>query len=35
MPHLNEGTNNKALEINLHVGSGIGARVEESLMILF
>lgn len=35
MPLLNERTNIKTLEINLHSGSGIGARVEKSLLIWF
>lgn len=34
MPLFSEGTNNKSLEINLYVGSGIGAKGEKSLMIL-
>lgn len=35
MPLLNERTDIKTLEINLHSGSGIGARVEKSLLIWF
>lgn len=35
MPLLNEETNIKALEINLHAGSGIEARIEKLLLILF